>query len=71
MHDFIPISLVHSIYKLLSKVLARRLKRTLPLILVLFRGPLFGNKQILDGVLIVNNLPIPENAPTNKVLSSR
>ena len=54
--DFRPISLVGCIYKLLSKILANKLQKVLPHIIGLNQGAFVLNRQILDGILIVNEL---------------
>lgn len=51
-----PISLVGSIYKLLAKVLAERLKKALPEVIGDSQVAFIENRQILDGVLIANEL---------------
>lgn len=53
--DFRPISIVGYVYKLLSKVLTKHLKHILPLIISPFQWT-FGDRQILDAVLIANEL---------------
>ena len=51
--DFCPISLVDSVYKLLSKVLANKLRAVLNNLISETQN-LFGGRQILDSVLIAN-----------------
>ena len=51
--DFCPISLVDSVYKLLSKVLANKLRAVLDNLISETQN-LFGGRQILDSVLIAN-----------------
>lgn len=52
--DFRPLSLIGSVYKILSKFLAERLKKVMPELISDFQGAFIHNKQILDGVLIAN-----------------
>ena len=54
--DYMHISLVGCIYKLLAKIPANRLKNVLPRIISPFQGAFVVGRQILDGVLIANEL---------------
>jgi hypothetical protein len=52
--DFRPISLVSSVYKIIAKVLANRLRRVVEKIISNPQNAFVRGKQILDPVLIVN-----------------
>jgi len=52
--DFRPISLVGGVYKILSKVLAKRLRKVMHGIISEFQNAFVLDRQILDSVLITN-----------------
>jgi hypothetical protein len=54
--DYRPICLITSMYKLLSKLLAGRLKQVLGKIISKVQSAFIPDRQILDGVLVVNEL---------------
>ncbi|CAJ2667257.1 unnamed protein product [Trifolium pratense] len=54
--DYRPICLVGCLYKILSKVLAARLKKVIGKLISDCQTAFVPNRQILDGVLVVNEL---------------
>jgi hypothetical protein len=54
--DFRPISLVSSVYKILSKVLANRLRMVVGNVVSASQSAFIKGRQILDGILIANEL---------------
>ena len=64
--DFRPISLVGSVYKLLAKVLANRLKSMMGEVIFDSQQAFVQGRQILDAVLIANetlNSRLKDNKP--------
>ena len=49
-----PISMVGSLYKIISKILSFRLKEVMPSLIDVSQSAFVANRQILDGVLIAN-----------------
>ena len=54
--DFRPISLLGSLYKLLAKVLARRLARVMCLIISQNQSAFLKGRNLADGVLVINEI---------------
>ena len=54
--DYLPISLLGSLYKLLSKVLVTRLVKVMNSIIYLSQSTFLKGRHLLDGVLIVNEV---------------
>jgi len=54
--DFRPISLVSSVYKILSKVLANRLRKVVGNVVSDSQSTFIKGRQILDGILVANEL---------------
>lgn len=54
--DFRPISLINSIYKILSKVLACRLKMVLPSIISPTQSAFMSGRNIVNGILVANEV---------------
>lgn len=56
LHDFRPISLVGCQYKIVSKVLAARLKTVLPGLIFENQSAFVANREILDGILMASEV---------------
>ena len=69
--DFRLISLVTSIYKIISKVLSNQLKGVLEDTIAETQGAFVGGRQILDVVLVTNELVEEYRKKENQGLSSK
>jgi hypothetical protein len=54
--DYRPICLIGSMYKILSKLLANRMKRVLGKLISICKSAFLPQRQILDGVVVLNEL---------------
>lgn len=54
--DYRPISLISSVYKIIAKVLSRRLRKVLPKIISEVQTAFLSGRHIIDGVLIANEV---------------
>lgn len=54
LNEFRPISLIGCIYKILSKILAARLRKVLDDLISVNQSAFVGNRHILDGVVVIN-----------------
>lgn len=53
--DYRPIIMVGCIYKIISKVLEKRLQRVMDTLIGSFQSSFIAGRQILDGALIAGN----------------
>ena len=67
LNDFRPISLVGSLYKILAKLLANRLRQFIVSVISDARSAFVKDRQILDGILIANEV-VDEARKTMKEL---
>jgi len=56
LNDFRPILLVGSLYKILAKLLANRLRQVIGSVVSEVQYDFVKNRQILDGILIANKV---------------
>jgi len=56
LNDFRPISLVGSMYKIITKLLANRLRLVISSVVSKIQSAFIKNRQILDGILISNEV---------------
>ncbi|KAK2421774.1 hypothetical protein QL285_032366 [Trifolium repens] len=56
LNDFRPISLVGSMYKILAKVLANRLRQVVGSVVSEVQSTFVKERQILDGILVANEV---------------
>jgi hypothetical protein len=54
--DYRPICLIGSLYKILSKILANRLKKVLGKLISSCQSAFLPQRQILDGLLVLNEV---------------
>jgi len=65
LNDFRPISLVGSLYKILAKLLANKLRQVIGSVISEAQSAFVKNRQILDGILIANEV-VDEARKTKK-----
>ncbi|GKV15742.1 hypothetical protein SLEP1_g26499 [Rubroshorea leprosula] len=54
--DYRPISLIGSMYKIISKILANRLRRVMDSVISPNQTTFIGERQIIDGIVITNEI---------------
>ena len=67
---FRPISLCNTGYKLITKIIATRLKRILPRIIPENQGGFIKGRKILDNIILSKKLSTPASSAKKKVWSS-
>jgi len=56
LNDYRPISLIGSMYKIVSKLLAQRLKKVMPIIIDERQSAFIGGRHLLHSVIIANEV---------------
>jgi hypothetical protein len=68
LNDFRPISLVGSLYKILAKLLANRLRMVIGSVISETQTAFVKDRQILDGILIANEVVDEAHRLKNELL---